>query len=430
METPSPQETKTPLTNVRVGTWLRSELIRFVILNLLMDAFDTLDKSVTWTTPYDVASSISNSYIYPASSSLPISTVSNDMRHLTHRFRYPITSLPLLRQIPPVLSLGASTVLSLEIAYTVYGLIIISTSHAFHYLYTLVASHPSLGDSLAAELVAPFGKAIEPSVFQPLFDMPFDWRIGDGLTNGTESVGEFWGRWHHMFRRVYTVIVGYFVPVDTTRSSKIREASKDTTLGGETVEKAFGGSWAQILNVFGIFFISAAFHQIIMHRAEWYDIETALSTAYPRASPPGISTFPYSAPRPQLLANDYCDKHALWKKDVTQTVGDAYEHVYSLVRTSIWTPLFLDLEIWMFFLSQAPVVVLERFMFRRFPQLKRSRALHYTLARRAWTWGWLFWSGRWWCDVWTRCGMWGVDERVVGISLIRGIWKGTWVQGI
>ncbi|KIM25043.1 hypothetical protein M408DRAFT_329850 [Serendipita vermifera MAFF 305830] len=47
---------------------------------------------------------------------------------------------------------------------------------------------------------------------------------------------------------------------------------------------------------------------------------------------------------------------------------------------------------------------------------------------RVWAWAWLLWTGRYWSDVWVRHGMWGVKERVVGYSIVRGVLHGNWTQ--
>ncbi|KAG8951328.1 hypothetical protein FRC03_012583 [Tulasnella sp. 419] len=46
--------------------------------------------------------------------------------------------------------------------------------------------------------------------------------------------------------------------------------------------------------------------------------------------------------------------------------------------------------------------------------------------RRAFAWGWLLWSGRYWSDVWISRGLWGAKERYVLFSPVRRIVYGRW----
>ncbi|EJD50750.1 hypothetical protein AURDEDRAFT_111938 [Auricularia subglabra TFB-10046 SS5] len=49
-----------------------------------------------------------------------------------------------------------------------------------------------------------------------------------------------------------------------------------------------------------------------------------------------------------------------------------------------------------------------------------------TVPTRLWAWGSLLFTGRYWSDVWVRRGMWGPSEKVVGFSVVRGVWKDQW----
>lgn len=46
--------------------------------------------------------------------------------------------------------------------------------------------------------------------------------------------------------------------------------------------------------------------------------------------------------------------------------------------------------------------------------------------RRAWVWVFLVWSGRFWCDVWIRRGLWDQTENGLPYSIVRGILWGRW----
>ncbi|PVF95407.1 hypothetical protein CPB86DRAFT_764084 [Serendipita vermifera] len=87
-------------------------------------------------------------------------------------------------------------------------------------------------------------------------------------------------------------------------------------------------------------------------------------------------------------------------------------------------PPILDADTIWFFASQPVAITVEQgVLLPLFDQLPPQMAY---VLRRVWTWGWLFWSGRWWADVWVKMGMWQPEERVIFISIIRGLWRGEW----
>lgn len=82
-------------------------------------------------------------------------------------------------------------------------------------------------------------------------------------------------------------------------------------------------------------------------------------------------------------------------------------------------PKFFDPSTMLFFLSQPIALFVERMVV---VPLSGGNVW----VTRCWAWGWLLCSGRWWADVWVRRGMWDQPEKVVGYSLVRGLWKGDW----
>ncbi|KAF8706588.1 Membrane bound O-acyl transferase family, partial [Rhizoctonia solani] len=82
-------------------------------------------------------------------------------------------------------------------------------------------------------------------------------------------------------------------------------------------------------------------------------------------------------------------------------------------------PTFLDSSILAFFLSQPLALLIER------TAIKPIAGGNVWITR-LYAWSWLLYSGRWWADVWIRRGMWDQEEKVVGYSLLRGLWNGNW----
>jgi len=48
-------------------------------------------------------------------------------------------------------------------------------------------------------------------------------------------------------------------------------------------------------------------------------------------------------------------------------------------------------------------------------------------AIRIWAWCALIWTGRYWSDVWISRGLWMEREKVIGVSVVRGVWEGRWI---
>jgi hypothetical protein len=88
------------------------------------------------------------------------------------------------------------------------------------------------------------------------------------------------------------------------------------------------------------------------------------------------------------------------------------------------SPPVLDVDTIWFFASQPVAIMAERELM--LPLIHRLPPPMAYILRRMWTWGWLFWTARWWADVWVKMGMWQPEERVIFISIIRGLWRGEW----
>ncbi|KAG8692136.1 hypothetical protein FRC09_011428 [Ceratobasidium sp. 395] len=82
-------------------------------------------------------------------------------------------------------------------------------------------------------------------------------------------------------------------------------------------------------------------------------------------------------------------------------------------------PTFFDRSTMLFFLSQPVALLIERTVIE-------PMAGGNVWVTRCWAWAWLLCSGRWWADVWVRRGLWDQGEKVVGYSIIRGLWRGDW----
>ncbi|KAL5638152.1 hypothetical protein ACGC1H_005007 [Rhizoctonia solani] len=83
-------------------------------------------------------------------------------------------------------------------------------------------------------------------------------------------------------------------------------------------------------------------------------------------------------------------------------------------------PAFFDRSILAFFMSQPLALLFER-------AVVKPLSGENVWVTRAYAWAWLLYSGRWWADVWIRRGMWDQEEKVVGYSLVRGLWNGNWI---
>ena len=89
------------------------------------------------------------------------------------------------------------------------------------------------------------------------------------------------------------------------------------------------------------------------------------------------------------------------------------------------TPPLLDQNTLWFFMSQPVALFFEHLVVRLLTRRLPSPLAY--LTKRIWTWGWLFWSARWWTETWVKMGMWQPEEQVVFFSPIRGLWKGEWI---
>ena len=182
----------------------------------------------------------------------------------------------------------------------------------------------------------------------------------------TRTVAGFWSAWHHIFKNSFQRLVEpvlYLFGIPNTRKHARR-----------------------VLRVVLTFAFSAILHIIVMHRPQRFSLR------------------PYSA----LEGRD----PVLLKR----------------IRDAIWTSPWADYDLILFFTSQAFAILFERNLILPFVNWfnRRIHPRSSVVLLRMWTYGWLFYSGRWWCDVWVRCGFWAPDERVVVISIVRGIWKGDW----
>ncbi|KZV83433.1 hypothetical protein EXIGLDRAFT_314418 [Exidia glandulosa HHB12029] len=89
-------------------------------------------------------------------------------------------------------------------------------------------------------------------------------------------------------------------------------------------------------------------------------------------------------------------------------------------------PNFLDLSILKFFLLQPLFLALEWLVIA--PLARRFLPERWqTVPTRIFAWSSLLFTGRYWADVWARRGLWGHEEKVVGASIVRGLWKGDWI---
>jgi hypothetical protein len=100
-------------------------------------------------------------------------------------------------------------------------------------------------------------------------------------------------------------------------------------------------------------------------------------------------------------------------------------HILIMNRPKIPGTQLWDVGILKFFLLQPLGLLIESWLVEPLTS-PLPRPLRAGL-RRVYPWAWLFWSGRWWADVWIRRGFWEV--RLVYVSLIRGVSMGMWVVG-
>ncbi|KAF8307587.1 hypothetical protein DL93DRAFT_2087838 [Clavulina sp. PMI_390] len=91
----------------------------------------------------------------------------------------------------------------------------------------------------------------------------------------------------------------------------------------------------------------------------------------------------------------------------------------------VWS--FVDQSTLLFFLLQPIGLLIERELLvplskALLPASPNAR----TWVTRAWVWGWLLWTGRYWADVWVRSGMWNPGEGYLAWSPVRGVLFGKW----
>ncbi|KZT35043.1 hypothetical protein SISSUDRAFT_1035863 [Sistotremastrum suecicum HHB10207 ss-3] len=246
---------------------------------LILDLIDTMDKARPWQT-----------WAYQQTGD-PLA------------LQYPITSLPVLTQIPLAISVCTCTFLAITFPFTIFSLIAVSLG----------------GD---------------PGGWPPMFDRPFH----------SHSLSDFWSnRWHFIFRRVFHRLS--FIPVSFMASRT-------------------SATFASIVKKLVTFFLSALLHVLIIHRLQF-------------------SPHPYNP-----------------------------------------SHLFFDRSILLFFLSQPIALIAEYAVVK--PLARAFGGRYHALIVRSWTWIALLWTGRYWSDVWIARGLWLPQERIVGVSLIRGLAYGAW----
>lgn len=182
----------------------------------------------------------------------------------------------------------------------------------------------------------------------------------------TRTVADFWSAWHHIFKNSFQRLVDPLVYL-----FGIRDTPKHIK---------------RVPRLVLTFTFSAILHIVLMHRAQRFSLR------------------PYF----ELGVHDPVLHHR--------------------IRDAIWTAPWAELDIILFFLSQAFAILFERSFILPFVSWS-NRRIHprsSVVLLRLWTYCWLFYSGRWWSDVWVRCGFWAPQARAVPISIVRGIWKGDW----
>ncbi|KAF8575543.1 hypothetical protein K439DRAFT_1369730 [Ramaria rubella] len=48
------------------------------------------------------------------------------------------------------------------------------------------------------------------------------------------------------------------------------------------------------------------------------------------------------------------------------------------------------------------------------------------VIKRVYVWIFLLWTGRWWADKWVQSGLFHEKEKVVPLTIVRGLWRGQW----
>jgi len=182
----------------------------------------------------------------------------------------------------------------------------------------------------------------------------------------TRTVAGFWSAWHHIFKstfqRLVDPLVYLFGILGTPRHIR------------------------RVLRLVLTFAFSAILHVILMHRAQRFSLQPYLE------------------------------------------LGGDDPALRNRIRDAIWTPLWANPGVISFFASQGFAILFERSFILPFVSWS-NRKVHprsSVVLLRLWTYCWLIYSGRWWSDVWVRCGFWAPQEKAVLISIVRGFWKGDW----
>lgn len=87
---------------------------------------------------------------------------------------------------------------------------------------------------------------------------------------------------------------------------------------------------------------------------------------------------------------------------------------------------FWDPSVLSFFLAQPVGVLLDTLISSTLISKFGASRKHVGYFKRAFAWGWLLWTARWWADVWVRKGMWYRMEQIVQWSPVRGLLWGDW----
>lgn len=309
---------------IPLSHFVRQRFIYLVICLVIVDIFDTLNKSRHWIDAKDVVSAIL------------AGSPENEVAILIILHHHPITSLPWYQQPPFAFSVCVLTQLALEVFYTPFAMLCVGLSNLF----------PSV-------LLG-----MNSNTFLPLFHNPISFQ--------TRTVADFWSAWHHIFKSSFQRLVDplvYLFGIPTTRRHP-----------------------RQVLKLILTFAFSALLHIILMHRAQRFSLR----------------------PFFELAGHDPVLRNR--------------------IHDAIWTPPWADLDTILFFTSQAFAMLFEQSVILPLVSWSERRIHPWSsiVLLRLWTYSWLLLSGRWWSDVWVRCGFWASRERVVPISIVRGVWKGDW----
>jgi hypothetical protein len=180
------------------------------------------------------------------------------------------------------------------------------------------------------------------------------------------SLPDFWGkRWHYFFRRTFHRLLAPFLPPHPGKLSvhKKEDSNSSSTVIVELDAVAKGQRNATLIRAGATFVLSTLLHLIIVHR----NVPTP--------------TYPYAA---------------------------------------FWDPRILS-----FFLAQPVGITLDLILCNLLRAIGVGQG-GVALARRAFVWGWLLWTARWYADCWVRKGLWDRMEQVILWSPVRGLLWGDW----